>query len=143
VLRQLISVGPFDLIIDDGGHSDRQQQTSLEWLIPYALTPGGLFVMEDLSCSFQDTWKNGIYRDTDERTSDVLLRHLRTYMQETQAHTDFMRWVQQVACSHGQCVFVKYTQRQVDEGWAHHTPPPLLITETGKMEARVVKAKGT
>ncbi|ETS77813.1 hypothetical protein PFICI_09875 [Pestalotiopsis fici W106-1] len=43
--------GNFDIIIDDGGHTMHQQQTSLEalWSI---VKPGGLYFIEDLQTSF-------------------------------------------------------------------------------------------
>lgn len=45
------SGGNFDIIIDDGGHTMHQQQTSLEalWSI---VKPGGLYFIEDLQTSF-------------------------------------------------------------------------------------------
>ena len=51
----------FDIIIDDGGHTMHQQQTSFETLFP-RLKEGGLYVIEDLHTSywpkFQDRSKN-------------------------------------------------------------------------------------
>ena len=41
----------FDLIIDDGGHTMDQQQTSLGFLFPH-VRPGGYYVVEDLHTSF-------------------------------------------------------------------------------------------
>ncbi len=41
----------FDLIIDDGGHTMAQQQTSLGFLFPH-VRPGGYYVVEDLHTSF-------------------------------------------------------------------------------------------
>ena len=40
--------GPFDLIIDDGGHSQDMQIKTLLTLFPDAVAPGGLLVIEDL-----------------------------------------------------------------------------------------------
>ena len=44
-------VKPFDLMVEDGGHTMRQQQTSVAQLIRF-LRPGGLFFLEDLLTSF-------------------------------------------------------------------------------------------
>lgn len=44
--------GPFDIVIDDGGHSRKQQIMSLASLWPY-VRPGGFYVVEDLLCSFK------------------------------------------------------------------------------------------
>jgi O-methyltransferase len=43
--------GPFDIIIDDGGHSMLGQQLSAEVLFP-ALNSGGIYVIEDLHSCF-------------------------------------------------------------------------------------------
>ncbi|HSS66740.1 MAG TPA: class I SAM-dependent methyltransferase [Gammaproteobacteria bacterium] len=51
----------FDLIIDDGGHTMGQQQTSLGYLFPH-VRPGGYYVVEDLHTSFMqriDLYEDG------------------------------------------------------------------------------------
>jgi hypothetical protein len=52
-LNQLLqrTGSPFDLIVDDGGHTMEQQQVSLGFLFAH-LRPGGLYVIEDLHTSF-------------------------------------------------------------------------------------------
>jgi hypothetical protein len=40
-------VGPIDIVIDDGGHSPKQQIVTLEELLPQ-LNPGGVYVCEDI-----------------------------------------------------------------------------------------------
>jgi cephalosporin hydroxylase len=57
--RELLeSLGEFDIIIDDGGHTCFQQQTSFEILFP-RLKKGGVYVVEDVETShmaeFMDT----------------------------------------------------------------------------------------
>jgi hypothetical protein len=42
--------GPLDLIIDDGGHTMRQQQTSFGFLFRH-LKVGGIYIIEDLHTS--------------------------------------------------------------------------------------------
>ena len=43
--------GDFDLIIDDGGHTMKQQITSFVTLFPY-LKSGGIYIIEDLHTSY-------------------------------------------------------------------------------------------
>ena len=43
--------GPFDIVIDDGGHTMAQQMVSIEALFP-AVTDGGMYVIEDLHTSY-------------------------------------------------------------------------------------------
>jgi hypothetical protein len=50
--------GGFDLVIDDGGHSMDQQQTSLRILAPY-LKPRGIYVIEDIDTSYYEQCGGG------------------------------------------------------------------------------------
>ncbi len=60
--------GNFDIIIDDGGHSMRQQITSFEVLFP-AVKSGGLYIIEDLHTSY---WKKfGGYGTISEPKSGI------------------------------------------------------------------------
>lgn len=56
----LKNTGPVDVIIDDGGHTQEQLRTSFEFLFKYALKDGGLYIMEDLGCSYWYKWSGGI-----------------------------------------------------------------------------------
>jgi len=60
-LYEMTSItGNFDIIIDDGGHTMNQQQTSLGYLFPF-LKSGGIYVIEDLVTSYDD-FGNGFHR---------------------------------------------------------------------------------
>ena len=74
LLRRLAQQGPYDLIVDDGGHRMHQQQASLRYLLP-AVRPGGVYVIEDLETSFRPH-----YNPTREprTTVDLLLDRVRT-----------------------------------------------------------------
>jgi len=66
--------GDFDMIIDDGGHSMEQMQTSLNYLWN-SVKSGGLYVIEDLhSCSNQwpTLYGSVVIKDGDTLTSDLL-----------------------------------------------------------------------
>ena len=64
----------FDMIIDDGGHTMKQIQVSLNYLWN-SLKSGGFYVIEDLhSCSNQWPWLYGykVIEDGDTLTTDLL-----------------------------------------------------------------------
>ena len=44
--------GIFDVIVDDGGHTRKQQVNSLIGLWPYVRKNGGIYVIEDIFTSF-------------------------------------------------------------------------------------------
>jgi hypothetical protein len=52
-LQPLLSLGPFDFILDDGGHSFSQQIVSLVTLLP-SVRPGGMYILEDLGTSYSN-----------------------------------------------------------------------------------------
>jgi hypothetical protein len=54
--------GPFDVIIDDGGHSMVQQITSIETLFPM-LNDGGIYLVEDCHTSYWDEYDGGRGRE--------------------------------------------------------------------------------
>jgi hypothetical protein len=51
LLRAAAATGPFDVIVDDGGHSMMQQLVSLSVLLSH-VNPGGVYILEDLATSF-------------------------------------------------------------------------------------------
>ena len=57
----------FDLIIDDGGHTMEQQQTSFGFLFPH-LRPGGIYIIEDIHTSFPHRY-TGFGVEADGRNS--------------------------------------------------------------------------
>lgn len=59
-------LGPFDVIIDDASHMTADQQKTFELLWP-AVTPGGVYVIEDLHTSYMSNYIN-----TPENTVDWL-----------------------------------------------------------------------
>ena len=57
-LDQVVSeYGPFDVVIDDGGHSMRQQIAAIEHLFP-TLNDGGVYIVEDTHTSYWEPYKD-------------------------------------------------------------------------------------
>jgi hypothetical protein len=54
--------GPFDVIVDDGGHTMAQQITSIETLFPM-LNEGGVYLVEDCHTSYWDEYDGGRGRE--------------------------------------------------------------------------------
>jgi phosphodiesterase/alkaline phosphatase D-like protein len=50
--------GPIDILIDDGGHTQRQQRTSFECLFQY-IKPNGIYLCEDMHTSYWNTYGGG------------------------------------------------------------------------------------
>lgn len=57
LLRLNDQYGPFDVIIDDGGHTVTQQITSAETLFPL-LNDGGVYLVEDVHTSYWDDYRD-------------------------------------------------------------------------------------
>lgn len=55
------SGGCFDVVIDDGGHKAAETVTTFRLLFP-AVKPGGMYVIEDLHCSYHPEWGGGYMR---------------------------------------------------------------------------------
>ena len=53
--------GPFDIIIDDGGHTMEQQIAPIESLFP-SLNEGGVYIVEDCHTSYWDEFGGGLGR---------------------------------------------------------------------------------
>jgi len=57
--------GEFDIVIDDGGHTMKQQQSSFKFLFP-RVKDGGLYVIEDLHTSYWSEFADSGYQSTIE-----------------------------------------------------------------------------
>ena len=58
VTKSNAKIMPFDLIIDDGSHKSEDSLLSFRFLWDY-VSPGGSYVIEDLTCSANQRWQNG------------------------------------------------------------------------------------
>ena len=68
VLNNIGKYGPYDVIVDDGGHSRKQQVNSLIGLWPFVKSKG-FYVIEDIFTSFMS-----FYNDNEENAIDVIFQ---------------------------------------------------------------------
>lgn len=54
-LREVNAGGPYDVVVDDGGHGMHQQINSLRFLFP-VMPPGSMYFLEDMSSSFEQLY---------------------------------------------------------------------------------------
>lgn len=80
-VKFLKSLGDFDIIIDDGGHTMSQQQISLKWLMPQ-LREGGIYVIEDTHTSYWIQFKDIEHSTIDEIKG--LIDDLHTYADQSE-----------------------------------------------------------
>jgi len=72
--------GPFDVIIDDGGHTMEQQIATIETLFPL-LNDGGVYIVEDTHTSYWASFGGGLHESgsfvewTKPRVDDLHSRH--------------------------------------------------------------------
>jgi len=81
VLRKINDeYGPFDIVIDDGGHTMEQQIVTIETLFPL-LNDGGVFIVEDTHTSYWPSFGGGLHEPasfvewTKPRIDDLHSRH--------------------------------------------------------------------
>jgi hypothetical protein len=71
--------GPFDVVIDDGGHSMQQQLVSAEALIPL-VADGGVYIVEDTHTSYWPEYDGGLRRE------GTFLEWAKSLVDEVNAH---------------------------------------------------------
>jgi hypothetical protein len=80
--------GPFDVIIDDGGHTMNQQITSVQTLFP-GLNDDGIYIVEDCHTSYWEEFDGGLGRPgtfiewVKQRIDDLHGYHYSTTIDET------------------------------------------------------------
>ena len=80
--------GPYDIVLDDGGHSMEQQQVSLGYLFPH-VKPGGLYVVEDVHTSLPAFYPyKGFRVDADGSNSTLLM--LETFVRTGRFESRYM-----------------------------------------------------
>ncbi len=74
--------GNFDIILDDGGHSMRQQQVSFAFLFKY-LKPGGIYIIEDVHTSLARVGAFEVESNRQNTTLAMIDHFIRTGMIES------------------------------------------------------------
>lgn len=72
--------GNFNVIIDDGGHSMKQQQVSFAYFFPF-IELGGYFIIEDVHTSLSDFYPPqfyGVNTDSSNTTLEMLVTFIKT-----------------------------------------------------------------
>lgn len=94
--------GPFDIIIDDGGHTMEQQIASIETLFP-SLSDGGVYIVEDCHTSYWEEFGGGLRREgsfvewSKARIDDLHGYHQPAPVHETWTnHVDGIHWYDSV-----------------------------------------------
>ena len=72
------TTGPFDIIIDDGGHRMHQQIISLEKLFSH-VKPGGIYLCEDIHTSYWPAYGGGNHKGTFIEYSKRLIDKINAY----------------------------------------------------------------
>jgi hypothetical protein len=82
--------GPFDVIIDDGGHVPDQQLVSFLTLFP-SLKEGGIYLVEDLHASFWQEFQNSRYGINFYDFAKGLVEKLSYYHIDHRFHEEFKK----------------------------------------------------
>lgn len=105
-------IGPMDIIIDDGGHSQLQQQVTLGCMFRY-LKSGGIFVIEDLHTSNDRKHKSTYNQTNTAKTtlklceklksekvidSDFITKEEAEYVEENMSFCDVVKCVRSEIC---------------------------------------------
>ena len=64
--------GPYDIVVDDGGHSRTMQINSLVALWPYIEKNGGIYIIEDIFTSYMEI--NGLNDNPQQSALDLIMK---------------------------------------------------------------------
>jgi len=97
------SGGEFDVIIDDGGHTMKQQKVSFNALLP-AVKPGGIYFCEDLHTSFIDQFQDD--QESKLTMVDMILEGI-SELARGGASSRAMESIYSIDCMREACAFTK------------------------------------
>ncbi len=94
------SGGKFDVIVDDGGHTMNQQQTSLFYLFEHGVKPGGYYYLED----YLTSWIGGHFHDAPQTTLEVTHAMIDKVIRRKDGG---LQRLNGILCGPEMCVFIK------------------------------------
>ncbi len=114
--------GPFDIIVDDGGHTRKAQINSLIALWPFVKKRGGIYIIEDIFTSYLEI--NGVNDNPEQSALDLMIelivilndpsklsKEWKTYMPSnikiSQQARELSVDVMSVNCFEGACALIK------------------------------------
>ena len=133
LLRAVATTGPYDIIVDDGGHTMMQQIVSLSVLLQH-VKPGGVYVLEDLATSFEPAVADlsvstvdfiarimaclhsaPLRERIDAQHSDLPVPHI---PDDRVANVcDLARLVESISCWEEVCIFTRWAQGAEPPPW--------------------------
>lgn len=126
LLKTAKATGPYDVIVDDGGHTWLQQMVSLSVLLHH-VKPGGIYVLEDLATSYQQGYASGLSISAVQFVSqmqDCLHAaplgkekglHKRVSHENVADACDLAKLVESISCWEEICVFKRW-EKNIDVG---------------------------
>jgi len=102
-----ITKGDFDIIIDDGGHSNMQMYNSIIHLFSKALSPGGVYFIEDLTASRISQYVDG---DKQHMMIDIIKDWIESITLDTYAQKPrypLLADLKFIDCTYRICAFLK------------------------------------
>ena len=80
-LRSIIDkIGPIDVLIDDGGHTQNQQIVSFQELYQHVNTDGGIYLCEDVHTSYMNIYGGGHER------KNTFIEYSKSFIDQLNAH---------------------------------------------------------
>ncbi len=128
MLRVAKTHGPFDIIIDDGGHGMYQQRISFDALWPY-LNNGGLYIIEDTHTSYWPGFGGG-YKAPKSfmEYCKSLIDQMHSWYTDQDDIFPLSPWARQLG-------MISFYDSMIVIKKQHHDAPVSIASENGKMSA--------
>jgi hypothetical protein len=117
------SGGNFDVVIDDGGHTNKQVMNSFDYLWPQ-VKPGGLYFIEDLQVGrtrgYEDTGGTRIVSEVIQAWTEQLIISAPQWgrpRSDLVSKHPLPKAVESIFCQHEACVLVKQSQDYPGKEW--------------------------